>query len=197
VIRDIGVAYFPQWVWHGRPEDVRWKQIVVAQHYGLPTRLLDWTTNPLAALYFAVEGESRSCTESTCAYCASGEQHPASVFALTERDTFSVSSLATHNARPPLYEGGSDPGLVRPPEIDARISAQGSVFSIRSNPLEPIEPDLKIEIPASKRGQILKELDEIGVNRRTLFPGLEGAAEYLKWNVRFWKPDPGVARNDG
>ncbi len=194
VIRDYGVAHFPTWVWHGRPEDVRWKQIVVAQHYGLPTRLLDWTTNPLAALYFAVAGKAESCKKPTCSHCSSDMEHPSVVSALIHRDTCSVTSLATHNPRPPLYYGKHDPGLIRPPEIDSRISAQGSMFSIRKNPLDPIRPDVDFEILVALRGQILKELDELGVNRRNLFPDLQGVAEYLKWNVQFWKPNPGVTR---
>lgn len=192
LIRDHGAPHFPTWVWQGSKEEVRWKQIIVAQHYRLPTRLLDWTTNPLVALYFATEGEASKCSDQNCTDCNPDNTHNSAVYVITDIDTFSVYSLAVKNSDPPLYSRGNNPGFLRPPEIDSRIAAQASVFSIRKNPLEPIKPHIKIEITVENRKNILRELDGLGVNSRTMLPGLEGIADYLKWSVMFWRDDPGV-----
>lgn len=192
LLRDYGASHFPTWVWQGSKEEVRWKQIIVAQHYRLPTRLLDWTTNPLVALYFATEGENAKCEKPASHKCEQTGIHDSAVFIIRNIDTFSSSSLATKNQNPPLYGGPDDPGFLRPPEIDSRITAQASIFSIRHDPFSPIKEEIKIIIPANKRKYILKELDGLGVNSRTLLPGLDGIANYLTWSVRFWSQEPGI-----
>jgi len=196
VFRDYASAYLPQWVWDGTKEYVNWKQLALAQHYGLPTRFLDWTTNPLVALYFALEKEPSKCKhEENCIYCDTEKFHYAGVVYVTKKETASIESLARRNSRPPVYEGEKHDGIddtqgdicfIRPPEIDNRIVAQASFFSIRKNPREPIEPEGMILVEKAYRDAILIELNAMGINKKTLFPGLEGLTSQIRWEHPRW-----------
>lgn len=81
-----------------------------------------------------------------------------------------------------------------PEHIDERILAQGSVFmceprgkkldwQLHTNLRDKKPSTLKVRIPWDFRESLRNELDLVGINRATLFPGLDSAASYLAWAV--------------
>ena len=196
LFREYAASHLSSIVSQGKGNEKDWQRLVVAQHHGLPTRLLDWTTNPLVALFFAVEGRSERCVQGTdhCQWCAGNDIHDSVVHVLKGRDAFTVAGLArsSANGEAPLYAYDDEPGVLRPPTISPRIAAQGGMFTIRKNPGKPIDPDLSIRIPHTSRQSIQRELDGIGINRSTLFPDMDGLAAHLRWSCRFWNVERGV-----
>jgi hypothetical protein len=86
-----------------------WEWMVLAQHFGLPTRILDWTENPLVALYFSVRDTSLSDDGMLFAY-----RHGAGEIDIeSSSDPFVIKQIE----------------LVRPPHLDQRVIAQQSVFT--------------------------------------------------------------------
>jgi hypothetical protein len=153
--------------------------LAFAQHYGLATRLLDWTENPLVALYFAVEEHNQADGAVFCYY----------------RDFIIEPEKATFNHLKEL-------AIYKPRAFDRRIIAQAGVFTYHPDPKIPLEakplPEKKnkfttdgldlviIRIAANIKPVFQRMLDDIGISRKTLFPDLDGLSNFVNWQTRYY-----------
>jgi predicted kinase len=178
-------SMFPLWISNGSETERRWNILVLAQHFGVPTRLLDWTANPLVALFFALEQCSPADTPAVFAITRIAQSATVGGIARKKPRKGDPEAGKLVNREPPYY-GYHKVVLLNPPNIDGRVTAQSSLLSISKSPSDPIEFDVRIDINPSARDKILIDLDGIGINRMTLFPDMEGTGAYLRWSTRFW-----------
>jgi FRG domain len=155
-----------------------WDFLAVAQHHGLPTRLLDWTYSALAALWFAVDKEPVNVR---------GKEQDGVVWMLKTK----VSDFIQETDRSSPFER-EPTGIYRPRVITRRISAQGGIFTahrmMKKEGFVALEKNkrfrdrlTKFTVEASAFPHIRKHLDGCGVNRSTLFPDLVGLCSHLEW----------------
>lgn len=193
------------------------KWVSLAQHYGVPTRFLDWTSNPLVALYFACEGnDSKDAVVWMChlnnyeRFARFAEQNEnrgtgnATIAELIKR----CVEGSCENTDLPKY-----PFFYKPYYFDTRMSAQSSHFMIWGEDERAFEemipeerymqftppPDgvriysvddrkcclYKVTIKASSKQELMRQMDTVGINAKTLFPGLDGIGRYIERHYRF------------
>jgi hypothetical protein len=165
----------------------------LAQHYGMPTRLLDWTNNPLAAFFFAATADQDSDGELFMLDAYAFQLPSGGPRSFADNDFRGIATLGHpvfQRALYPIFRWRPDdfPPFVipvRPPHFDVRISSQRSCFTFHVPDARAIDaklnPSLRVyRVPMSAKPRIVKELRLLGIDHFRVFGDLSSLATTLK-----------------
>jgi len=179
-----------------------WEALFLARHYGLPTRLLDWTANALFGLYFACVGQS--CEDGALwAITRVRGNEGLDVFPLSKTDDESLFKMYKRDSRR-VGKGEITKEAVRivdPIYNSPRIVAQDGAFTFHSNPWRSLESYVGVlfqksnldvgglyrwKIRAIDKPTVIAQLSGLGITHRIMFPDLDGIARSLWETEVLW-----------
>ena len=176
-----------------------WEYLFLMQHYGVPTRLLDWTENPFFALLFAIISADHNWIDGNITY-----SDDASVWILDpvtwnrwalEHITFEGTIISVGDRNLDWYQPKpanlevlpNEPLAIYGAHNSPRIVAQRGVFTIFGKSTDAMEDKQvpaktlrKVILPSDSLSEILDELISMGITDASIFPDLEGLARELK-----------------
>ncbi|MBN4075431.1 MAG: hypothetical protein COA71_11895 [SAR86 cluster bacterium] len=138
--------------------EIEW--MAIAQHHGLPTRLLDWSLSPLVACFFAVQ--SLSSDDAAIYIYDIGKFQKEEEIQPSKLNNI-VAFFPSHGTK--------------------RVTAQSGMFTIHPTKNMKLESESikKILIPASKKKYFLEKLVKYGIHQGTIFPDLDGLSNYIRY----------------
>ncbi len=153
-----------------------WEWLTLAQHHGLPTRLLDWSRNPLAALWFVVKKAPKNYKSYGVVW----------IFKPSDKDfiDFAKDKSPFDIKRTKVFE---------PSHIARRITAQSACFTAHKyldnkSKFIPLNKNveyknklIRIIVPGNKFKSLKAQLDRCGINDATLFADLDSLCRYMTW----------------
>ncbi|WP_321372397.1 FRG domain-containing protein [uncultured Desulfuromusa sp.] len=192
-------------------QDSIWHWLSVAQHYGLPTRLLDWTYSPYVALHFATANITHFDQDGAIwavNYLKAHQLLPRRLRKKLEEEganVFTVEMLSETVSSLQEFirlSSGDFALFFEPPSIDDRITNQFGFFSVMPDSTSALNrwlvrhPHLwrRIIIPGSLKWEIRDKLDQANITERVLFPGLDGLSSWLKrqYSPKSERPELGL-----
>ncbi len=167
--------------------------LFLAQHVGLPTRLLDWTESALVALYLALSEKDPilwmlNPIELNRLSIAGGEVSGA--FPLTwvvppPAEPINIGSINIKGAWELDKVGVDLPVAILPTNIHPRMSAQRSCFTVHGKRKDSVKDLIsgaylkRYEVDPGKNMEFKRELRLLGISDSTVFPDLDGLANEL------------------
>lgn len=176
-----------------------WKAMIIGQHHGLPTRLLDWSQSALIALHFANNvSDLNDLGKNDCVVWRIDAKELNTKLpekyktALKEKKTFIFSVNLLSGITNSIEEYDRDMAdqslvVIEPPSLDQRIVNQYSFFTILPNGINDFdkylenntENTVKYIINRELQWDIRDTLDQLNINDRIMYPGIDGIAKWI------------------